>query len=87
MTPLSSGRVKTPIGQITSGVTKGIIQGKQIETAETAAAAKWWKARNQKQTKFVLSPVEEADANWLKTEHMPAQANADKRKHSSRSSI
>ena len=80
MTPLSSGRVKTPIGQITSGVTKGIIQGKQIETAETAAAAKWWKARNQKQTKFVLSPVEEADADWLKTEHMPAQANADKRK-------
>ena len=80
MTPLSSGRVKTPIGQITSGVTKGIIQGKQIETAEQAAAAKWWKAQNQKQTKFVLSPVEQADANWLKTEHMPAQANADKRK-------
>ena len=31
---------------ISSGVTKGLIQGKQIETAETAAAAKWWKARH-----------------------------------------
>ena len=44
MVPLSSGRYKTPIGQITSGVTKGLIQGKQIQTAETAANAKYMKA-------------------------------------------
>ena len=44
MTPLSSGRVKSPLGMITSGVTKGIIQGKQIETAETAANARYMKA-------------------------------------------
>ena len=59
MTPLSSGRGKTPIGQISSGVTKGIIQGKQIETAETAAAAKWWKATHPDKTKLHRTAVEE----------------------------
>ena len=44
MTPMSSGRVKTPIGGITTGITKGLIQGKQIETAETAAKARLVKA-------------------------------------------
>jgi|TARA_R110002020_G_scaffold225204_1_gene435324 hypothetical protein len=80
MVPLSSGRYKTPIGQIATGVTKGIIQGKQIETAETSAAAQWWKAKKTKPPKFVLSGVEEADKAWLTTEHMPAQINNDKRK-------
>ena len=79
ITPLSSGRVKTPIGQISSGITKGLIQGKQIETAETAAAAKWWKSQ-QKSTKFVLSPVEQGDLAWIKTEHTPAVTNNQKRK-------
>ena len=47
MTPLSSGRVKTPIGQISTGITKGLIQGKQIETAETAAKARLAKAKQK----------------------------------------
>jgi hypothetical protein len=44
MEPLSSGRVKTPLGKITSGVTKGLIQGKQIQSAETLSKAKYMKA-------------------------------------------
>ena len=43
MEPLSSGRVKTPLGKITSGVTKGLIQGKQIQSAENLAKAKLMK--------------------------------------------
>ena len=64
MTPLSSGRVKTPIGQITSGITKGIIQGKQIETAETAARARLFKSM-QKPMKLTLTPAEEGDLTWI----------------------
>jgi hypothetical protein len=44
MVPLSSGQVKTPLGMITSGVTKGLIQGKQIQTAETLSKAKLMKS-------------------------------------------
>jgi len=44
MVPLSSGQVKTPLGMITSGVTKGLIQGKSIETAGDLAKAKLRKA-------------------------------------------
>ena len=64
MTPLSSGRHKTPIGMVSSGITKGIIQGKQIETAETAAQARLFKSM-QKSTKFTLSPAEEGDLTWI----------------------
>ena len=80
MTPLSSGRVKSPIGMVTSGVTKGIIQGKQIETAETAATAKWWKSQ-QKPAKFVRSTAEEGDLAWLKTEYMPSVSNNAKKRN------
>ena len=77
MTPLSSGRVKTPIGQITSGITKGIIQGKQIETAETAAKARLFKS-TQKPTKFVKTGFDVADEKWL-TDYMLSYDNSKKR--------
>ena len=77
MTPLSSGRVKTPIGQITTGITKGLIQGKQIETAETAALAKYYKSR-QKPTKFVKTGFDVADETWLK-DYMLSYDNSKKR--------
>jgi len=50
MEPLSSGRVKTPLGKITSGVTKGLIQGKQIQSAETLSKAKLRKAEQGPET-------------------------------------
>ena len=77
MTPLSSGRVKTPIGQITTGITKGLIQGKQIETAETAALAKYYKSK-QKPTKFVKTGFDVADETWLK-DYMLSYDNSKKR--------
>ena len=80
MVPLSSGRYKTPIGQIATGVTKGIIQGKQIETAETSAAAQWWKAKKTKPPKFIRSIAEEGDLNWYKQEYLPSIMNSSKRK-------
>jgi len=80
MVPLSSGRYKTPIGQIATGVTKGIIQGKQIETAETSAAAQWWKAKKTKSPKFIRSIAEEGDLNWYKQEYLPSIMNSAKRK-------
>ena len=80
MVPLSSGRYKTPIGQIATGITKGIIQGKQIETAETSAAAQWWKAKKTKPPKFIRSIAEEGDLNWYKQEYLPSILNSAKRK-------
>ena len=77
MTPLSSGRVKSPIGMVTSGVTKGIIQGKQIETAETAAKARLFKS-TQKPTKFVKTGFDVADEKWL-TDYMLSYDNSKKR--------
>jgi len=56
MEPLSSGRVKTPLGKITSGITKGLIQGKQIQSAETLSKAKLRKAE-QGPTKINLKPT------------------------------
>jgi len=80
MVPLSSGRYKTPIGQIATGVTKGIIQGKQIETAATSAAAQWWKAQKTKPPKFIRSTAEEGDLDWYKQEYLPSIMNSRKRK-------
>ena len=80
MTPLSSGRVKSPLGMITSGVTKGLIQGKQIETAETAAKARLLKAR-QKPAKLLRTPAEEGDLQWLKSEYMPSVTNNAKKRN------
>ena len=77
MTPLSSGRVKTPIGQITTGITKGIIQGKQIETAETAAKAKLFKSK-QKSARFLKTGLELADDKWI-MDYMGAYDNSEKR--------
>jgi len=77
MTPLSSGRVKTPIGQITTGITKGLIQGKQIETAETAALAKLFKSK-QKSARFLKTGLELADDKWI-MDYMGAYDNSEKR--------
>jgi hypothetical protein len=65
MTPMSSGRVKTPIGGITTGITKGLIQGKQIETAETAAKARLVKAER--------GPMSLDEGVWAKTDIMDIQ--------------
>ena len=68
MEPLSSGRVKTPLGKITSGITKGLIQGKQIQSAEDLAKAKLMKAEqgpakiNLKQTAWEITDVEDIKA-------------------------
>ena len=79
MEPLSSGRVKTPLGKITSGVTKGLIQGKQIQSAETLSKAKKLKAQKGPE-KFIRSIAEEGDLNWYKTEYLPSIMNSAKRK-------
>tara|TARA_R100000750_G_scaffold28439_1_gene18061 strand:+ start:38 stop:1336 length:1299 start_codon:yes stop_codon:yes gene_type:complete len=56
MEPLSSGRVKTPLGKITSGITKGLIQGKQIQSAETLSKAKYMKALTGPETIKIDAP-------------------------------
>jgi len=79
ITPLSSGQVKTPLGQMATGVTKGLVQGKQLEIAETAAQAKKLKAQKGPE-KFIRSIAEEGDLNWYKTEYLPSIMNSAKRK-------
>jgi hypothetical protein len=79
MVPLSSGQVKTPLGQIATGVTRGLVQGKQLEIAETAAQAKKLKAQKGPE-RFIRSIAEEGDLNWYKTEYLPSIMNSAKRK-------
>jgi len=61
MVPLSSGQVKTPLGMITSGVRKGLIEGKQIQTAETLSKAKLMKLMMGPETIKIEGPDWQTD--------------------------
>ena len=76
MEPLSSGRVKTPLGKITSGITKGLIQGKQIQSAEDLAKAKLMKSMMGPETIKIVGGKDYAD-DYFKSRMTDITKNRD----------